>query len=129
MASSAPNKQQIGRASAILVDSSEVAGTSLDLNRAWGSRPTADVSFTKGSLTNVILRAYVSIDGSTWVQLYDESGAGVAWERTWTASTEAAITFPNLAGWKFFRLSAEGTGTATSSLCDYQYRYLRRGSQ
>lgn len=128
MASSAPNKQQIGRASAVLT-TGEVAAASLDLNRAYASVVTAEASFTIGSLTNVILRAYGSVDGTNWFPIYDFSGAGVLWERTWTGSLDGLFTFPSLAGWKFFRMSAQGTGTVTSSLLDLTYRYLRRGSQ
>lgn len=128
MASSAPNKSFIGRAAAILVDGSEVAGAAFDLNRAWGSQVTVDLSFTKGSLTNMIARFYVSMDGVTYDPLYDAAGA-IEFVETLTANGERAYVLPNLSGWKFFRVSAEGTGTATGSSCEFVYRYLKRGSQ
>ena len=125
MASSSPNKAYIGRAAAVLT-TAEVAGTSLDLNTTYASTVTVDVDFTLGSLTNVILRFYASMDGVTWKQVV--SGGTVLTE-TLTASATQAFAMPHLSGWKFFRASAQGTGTVTSSSCDFTYRYLVQGSQ
>lgn len=125
MASSAPNKAWIGRAAAVLT-TAEVAGTSLDLNTTYASTVSVDVDFTLGSLTNVVLRFYASMDGSTWKQIVS---AGSVLSETLTASATQAFSMPHLAGWKFFRATAQGTGTVTSSSCDFTYRYLQQGSQ
>lgn len=126
MASSAPNKAFVGRTAAILT-TGEVAGNAFDLNNAWSSTVTVDASFTIGSLTNVILKAYASTDGVTYDPVTDYSGA--AWSRTETASVERCYSIPAMPGWKFFRMTAQGTGTLTSSTLNYTYRYLNRGSQ
>ena len=65
MASSAPNKAFLGRTAAILT-TGEVAGNAFDLNNAHEACVTVDLSFTIGSLTNVIVRFYVSMDGTTY---------------------------------------------------------------
>jgi len=125
MASSAPNKAFVGRSAAILT-TGEVAGASFDLNNAHESAVTVDLSFTLGSLTNVIVRFYASTDGVTFDPI--ASPATVVTE-TLTASAERCYVLPSLAGWKFFRATAQGTGTVTSSSCAFSYRYLNRGSQ
>lgn len=125
MASSAPNKAQVGRAAAILT-TSEVAGAALDLNNAHESAVTVDLSFTIGSLTNITVRFYASMDGTT----YDPIAVnGAVISETLSASAERCYVLPSLAGWKFFRPSVQGSGTVTSSTCNYSYRYLNRGSQ
>lgn len=126
MASSAPNKAMIGRAAAILT-TGEVAGAAFDLNNSWGSHVSVDLSFTIGSLTNIIVKAYASMDGTTYDPITDYSGA--AWSRTETASVERCYSIPAVPGWKFFRVTVQGTGTVTSSTCTFTYRYLNRGSQ
>jgi hypothetical protein len=125
MASSAPNKATVGRSAAILT-TGEVAGATFDLNNAWGSQVTVDLSFTIGSLTNVVVRFYASMDGTTFDPISD--GVTVMSE-TLTASTERCYVMPPLSGWKNFRVSLQGTGTTTSSTANFTYRYLRRGSQ
>ncbi len=125
MASSGPNKAFIARAAAVLT-TSEVAGASLDLNTTYASTATVDVDFTLGSLTNVILRFYASMDGVTWKQIV--TGGSVLSE-TLTATASQAFSMPHLSGWKFLRASAQGTGTVTSSSCDITYRYLAQGTQ
>lgn len=125
MASSAPNKSTVGRSAAILT-TGEVAGATLDLNNAWGSQVTVDLGFTIGSLTNVIVRFYASIDGTTFDPISD--GSTILTE-TLTASAERCYVVPALPGWKNFRVSLQGTGTTTSSTANFTYRYLRRGSQ
>jgi len=126
MASSAPNKATVGRSAAILT-TSEVAGATLDLNNAWGSQVTVDLSFTIGSLTNVIVRFYASMDGTTFDPI--AVNGGTLMSETLTASAERCYVVPPLVGWKNFRVSLHGTGTATSSTANFSYRYLRRGSQ
>lgn len=126
MASSAPNKGFLGRTAAVLT-TSEVAGNAFDLNNAHESTVTVDFSFTLGSLTNVVVRAYASTDGVTFDPVTDYSGA--QWTRTETASVERCYAIPAMPGWKNFRLSVQGTGTVTSSSAAFTYRYLNRGSQ
>jgi hypothetical protein len=126
MANSSPNKAFNARAAAILT-TGEVAASAMDLNDAWGSRVTCFLDFTLGSLTNVIVRFYASMDGTTYCPVTADTGA-VATE-TITATATRAYTLGNLAGWKFFRASVQGTGTVTSSSATLTYRYLRRGSQ
>ena len=125
MASSAPNKALTGRAAAVLT-TAEVAGNSLDLNTTYASQVTVDLSFTLGSLTNVIVRFYVSMDGTTFVPI---NVAGALVTETLTANATRAYSMPHLSGWKFFRASAQGTGTVTSSSCSFTYRYLAQGTQ
>lgn len=125
MASSAPNKATVGRSAAILT-TGEVAGATFDLNNAWGSQVTVDLSFTLGSLTNVVVRFYASMDGTTFDPI---SLGSTLMTETLTASTERCYVMPALPGWKNFRVSLQGTGTTTSSTANFTYRYLRRGSQ
>lgn len=125
MASSANNETFVARAAAILT-TGEVAGTSFDLNNAWGAKVAVQVDFTLGSLTNEVVRFYVSNDGTNFYTLYGPSGAVL----TQTLTASAAITIPVQAvGWKFLRVSCQGTGTVTSSSSTITLRYLRRGSQ
>lgn len=123
-ASASPNRALVGRAAAILT-TGEVAGASLILNEAWGSELMVDLDFTLGSLTNVVLRFYASMDGTTWVPITD-AGAAVSQTLTATATKGIHIKAP---GYRYFRMSAQGTGTVTSSSLAFTYRYLRRGSQ
>jgi hypothetical protein len=125
MASSAPNGSLVGRAAAILT-TGEVAGAALDLNRTWGGHAVVDLSFTIGSLTNVIVRFYASLDGVTYKPI--AVNAAVIAE-TLTASAERAYVLPNMGGWKYLRVSVQGTGTVTSSSCAFTYRFQKRGSQ
>lgn len=125
MASSAPNRVLLARASVVLT-TGEVAATRFDLNEAWGSRVTVDLDFTLGMLTNVIVRFYGSMDGTTYKPI--APGSAVMTE-TITANATRAYIIDGLVGWKFFRVSLQGTGTVTNSLAAVSYRYLRRGSQ
>jgi hypothetical protein len=126
MASSAPNKSAVGRAAAILT-TGEVAGAAFDLNNAWGSSITVDLSFTIGSLTNVTNRFYVSMDGTTYDPIAVNGGTTMS--EALTASAERCYIIPQIAGWKYFRVTMQGSGTTTSSTANFTYRYLRRGSQ
>lgn len=125
MASSFPNGSSPGRTAAILT-TGEVAATALDLNRAHGAQCTVDLSFTIGSLTNIVVRFYVSMDGTTYDPVY-VNGATIV--ETLTASAERCYVMPPLAGWKYFRASVQGTGTVTSSSANLTYRFLKSGSQ
>jgi hypothetical protein len=126
MASSAPNRSAVARAAAILT-TGEVAGSAFDLNNAFNSQVTVDLSFTIGSLTNVIVRFYASMDGVTYDPIVVNGGTIMT--ETLTASAERCYVVPALSGWKQFRISLQGTGTTTSSTANATYRYLRRGSQ
>ncbi len=125
MASSAPNKSKVGRAAAILT-TAEVAATALDLNDSFGANVSVDLSFTLGSLTNVIVKFYASSDGVTYKPI---AIGGVVMTETLTASAERCYVLPSLAGWKYFRASVQGTGTVTGSSATITYRYQKRGSQ
>ena len=126
MASSAPNKQLAARAAAILTNT-EVAATALDLNKTWSSLVSVDLSFTIGSLTNVIVKFYASPDGTTYKQIAVNGGTLMA--ETLTASGERCYAVPPLPGWKYFRVTVTGTGTLTSSSATITYRYLAAGTQ
>lgn len=119
-------KSMVGRASAVLT-TGEVAGNALHLwNNVHDSQVTVDLSFTIGSLTNVTVKFYASMDGTTYDQI-NVNGSNL--QEVLTASSERCYVMPPLSGWKYFRVSVQGSGTVTSSLCDYTYRWLRRGSQ
>jgi hypothetical protein len=118
-------KSQVGRAAAILT-TSEVAGAALDLAQVHDSHVTVDLSFTIGSLTNVVVRFYASMDGTTYDPIYNGTTAVT---ETITASGERAYVLPRLSGWKKMRVSVQGTGTVTSSSAAFTYRWLRKGSQ
>lgn len=115
------NKEVVARVAAILT-TSEVAAATLDLNKTSG-KVSVEFDFTVGSLTNVILRWYVSKDGSTWVPVEDFAGAV---SKTLTATAARALVI-DCAGWKNFRVSAQGTGTVTSSSLTLNYRYRVHG--
>lgn len=115
----ANNKSQVGRAAAILT-TGEVAGARINLDRVKDSTVTVDLSFTLGSLTNVVVRFYTSMDGTT----YDPIAINAALiTETITADAERCYVLPNLAGWKWMRVSVQGTGTVTGSSCAFTYRY------
>jgi hypothetical protein len=120
------DRHQAARASAILTGA-EVAASTLDLTKVHDSRVTVTAAFTVGSLTNCIIRAYASQDGSTWDLAYDSNGNACV--VTLTASDTISIALPCLSGYKFARVTAVGTGTATSSLLALTYNWLRKGSQ
>lgn len=128
MASSAPNRMLVARAAAILT-TGEVAAAGLDLNEAWSADVAVQADFTLGSLTNVVLRFYASVDGATWYQVYAGTSVLAALTATLTANGTITVPVPALGGFKFFRATAQGTGTVTSSSLTLTYRYLRRGSQ
>lgn len=127
MASAAPNRNMVARAAAILT-TGEVAASSLDLNDAFDSKLTVEISFTLGSLTNGIFRFYASKDGTTFEPLEVGYDGTATVSRTYTGDQDIVIPV-NAQGWKFFRVSVQGTGTVTSSSATVTYRWLRRGTQ
>lgn len=118
------SKSMVARQAAILT-TGEVAASRLDLDKTAGAELSLQLDFTLGSLTNVILKGYVSMDGSTWYEHRAPTGAAI----TQTLTANATIAIPVVAkGWKFFRASVQGTGTVTSSSATLRYRYRRRGA-
>lgn len=126
MASSASNKQFVARSAAILT-TGEVAASAFDLNKSWGSTVTVDLDFTKGSLTDVTIRFYASIDGTTYKPI--AVNGGTLMTEALSANATRCYVVPSLAGWKFFRVSLQGSGTTTSSSATVSYRYLAVGTQ
>lgn len=125
MATNSPNRSTVSRAAAILT-TGEVAGASIDLNETFNSSLSLQVDFTLGSLTNVTVRQYVSMNGSTWYEHRTNAGVTTAV----VLSANSTINIPvHAPGWKFFRPSVQGSGTVTSSSATLTHRYLRRGSQ
>jgi hypothetical protein len=117
---------KVGRASAVLT-TGEVAGSALDLDLCKNKQVIVDLSFTLGSLTNITARFYGSMDGTTYDLLAELAVPGTS-TVVLTASTERMYVMSPLPGVKWFRVSVQGSGTVTSSLCDFTYRYDRRGS-
>lgn len=109
----------VGRAAAILTNS-EVLGAALDMQTvACNGLVTVDLDFTIGSLTNIIVRFYGSSDGVTYKPLADGNGL-ITETLTASATRMYALSLP---GVRYFKASVEGTGTLTSSTCNYTYRY------
>ncbi|HEX5076795.1 MAG TPA: hypothetical protein VFW03_26545 [Gemmatimonadaceae bacterium] len=119
-------KSKVGRASAVLT-TGEVAGAALDLDQAKDKQVVVDLSFTIGMLTNVTARFYGSVDGTTYDLLGHLAVPGTA-SVVLTADTEKMFIMPALPGIKWFRVSVQGSGTVTNSLCQFTYRYDKRGS-
>jgi hypothetical protein len=110
-----------GRAAAILTNL-EVKGTTLDLQTTTADgRVTVDLSFTIGSLTNMIVVFYGSADDITWDPLHN--GVALLTE-TLTATAERMYTI-STAGIRYFTVGVTGTDTLTSSSCAFTYRYNR----
>jgi hypothetical protein len=122
MASSNGLANHVARAAAILT-TGEVAGTIFDLTNALEQDVTVQIAFTQGSLTNGIFRFYVSMDNSTFVPLYGPSAAALT--QTYTADTTSVIPI-KANGWRYLRVSVQGTGTVTSSSATVTIRYLKR---
>jgi hypothetical protein len=118
------NQKMTARASAVLT-TGEVAATAMDIAVTDQSQLCVRADFTVGLLTNVIIRCYVSEDGTTYDLLYGEGGA--AYIVTLTATDTVAMPIPNLSGYKFFRVTAQGTGTVTNSLLALTYKWNKRG--
>jgi hypothetical protein len=114
----------VGRASAVLT-TGEVAGAALPLERVKDKRVTVSFNFTQGSLTNGIIRFYVSRDNSTYFPLYL---GGTAMTETLTADGTRCYALPPMNGWKWFRATLQGTGTVTSSAGAFSYFWEKLGS-
>jgi hypothetical protein len=129
MSGSNLNRNLVARASAVLT-TAEVAATVIDLNDMSPAGLALWFDFTIGSLTNVILRVYVATDlaPTTWIPLLDVP-AGTAVAATLTASATGAIALPPAPGFKWMRVTAQGTGTVTGSLLALTWYYLRRGAR
>lgn len=125
MANGSANKSFVVRASAILT-TGEVAGNVFDLNNAHESRVSVAIDFTVGSLTNCTFRYYVSKDGVTYYPL--ETAAGGVVSHVPTVDTTKAVLIDGC-GWKFLKVSAQGSGTLTNSLAALSIYYLQAGSQ
>lgn len=117
----------VGRAAAVLT-TGEVAATTLNLltEKPHDAEVAVQISFTIGSLTNCAFRFYASVDGTNFDLIYV---GGTASTITMTASDDICVVMPPLSGYKYFRASAQGSGTVTSSSATITYRWLRRGSQ
>ena len=119
------DRHQIGRASLVLTNA-EVAAASLDLTKCHDGKFTCTAGFTIGTLTNVILRTYVSQDGTTWDLAYNASGLAAVVTLTATDTISIQVDQP---GYLFARVTAEGTGAVGGSLLVLTYNWLRKGSQ
>lgn len=118
------NRATIARAAAILT-TGEVAAAAVQLQNTHGAEVSVAIDFTLGSLTNCTFRFYGSVDGTNWDRLFV---GGTASNVVLTASDDIAVLL-SAPGYKFFRASAQGSGTTTSSSATITYRWLRRGSQ
>lgn len=95
------------RAAAILTNGA-VASNSVRVPATGTQKVMLYIVFTKGSLTNVLIQPQVSYDGTTW---FDHTDPGLA-----TLTADGNKAFPvDVTGAKLFRVTAQGTGTATSS--------------
>lgn len=95
------------RAAAILTNAA-VATTTQPVMISPNQQIMLYITFTVGSLTNVLVQPQVSIDGTNWFNLADPG------LQTITATGKYAVPC-NCAGAKLFRATATGTGTLTSS--------------
>ncbi len=106
------------RAAAILT-TSEVRTTAFDMANTLDGGITIDMSFTKGSLDNVIMIVYGSADDVTYKPMY----AGVtAMTETLTANGERLYVIKP-SGVRYVKVGVQGTGTVTSSSCTIAIRY------
>jgi hypothetical protein len=119
----AMNKSAPGRTAAILT-TAEVSGTTFSIDKAARAEFSLDFTFTIGSLTNVVLRFYASMDGTNWDVVSDIAG-NVSY--TVTASVDRAFPF-KVPGYTNFKASVQGTGTVTSSSAAFAHRYRDLGA-
>lgn len=108
----------VGRAAAILTTSA-VASNTVQVGNTSDGNVLVYADFTKGSLTNVIINPQVSDDGTNW---YDLTTPGAL---TLTADGAKAFSCP-CGGAKYFRCTATGTGTVTSSSLALKFGYTDR---
>ena len=105
------------RAAAILT-SSYVAGTVIE-NAQKFNQLVLNLAFTVGSLTDAQIKVEASVDGTNYYQVQEEvNTAGVItfvpliYKLT---ATSSVVTKPVSINAKYIKISAIGTGTATSS--------------
>jgi hypothetical protein len=105
------------RAAAILT-SSYVAGTILE-NCHLFNKLALNINFTKGELTNSIIKIEGSLDGTTYRTLTVDvftAGANTPVARNYTLTASlAGMLVPFDIATKYIKISAIGTGTATDS--------------
>ncbi len=128
MPATTPYRSSVGRASLVLTNA-EVFSTALDMLDVEAGEVSVQADFTVGMLTNVILRLVVSADDITYYDLCAPVAAIARATCTPTADGVLAIPVPKLAGWRYFKVGATGTGTVTDSLLALTYRYLKRGQE
>lgn len=104
--------------SAAILTSSYVAGTVLENCQKFNAL-ILNIDFTKGSLTDCQIKIETSTDGTTYRQLHSDSiTAGVNSPAALVykfAADAACSTTPLVIATKYIKISAIGTGTATSS--------------
>jgi len=77
------------------------------------------INFTKGSLTNALVKVYTSQDGTNWHAMSDitySAGVGTVSPIVLTLTASAAFTFQHEINTKFIKVGVQGTGTVTNSL-------------
>src|SRR5689334_20734999 len=105
--------------SAAILTNAYVAGTVLDECQNYNQLIVL-VDFTKGSLTSMEIKVEFSFDGSTYYQeTFQSISAGTATEtngvHTMGSTGKYRISVPILD--RYIKISANGTGTVTSSSC------------
>lgn len=106
------------RESSVLTNS-YVSGAVID-SVQFNNQVVLYVSFTKGSLTSLELKAEFSHDGTTYYQetfatITGGTETDVLGEHTMTTSGNYRLAFPIKD--KYIKISVKGTGTVTNSLC------------
>lgn len=112
-------KKSLTVRSAAVLTGSAVNATAFSLDRTIASKCSVSISFTIGSLDLGTFAFYVSSDDSTYVPFMLPTGdTAVNFDATGTVSV--TVDAP---GWKYLRVTALGTGTATSSSATIVVRY------
>ena len=122
MSSPYANRSLVLRSAAILTTGA-VNSTAFLLNRALNSTVSVDVRFTVGSLTNCTFAFLVSTDDVTYVPLDPGASGTVSWVPTASLNRSITIRAP---GWTYLRVSAQGSGTVTSSSATITARWTTR---
>lgn len=111
---------ELAARSAAVLTNSAVAAKVMNVFDIPEGIVSVEVSFTLGSLTNGIFNPQVSMDSSTWFDLSDPGAL--------TLTATGTKAFPCVCkGWKFFRVTATGTGTVTSSSATINYHWQKAG--
>lgn len=107
----------VARASAVLTTSA-VAAATLPVQNTVDGTVMVDIDFTLGSLTSATFTPQVSDDGVTnWRNITDPGALG-------PLVASGQFSFPVICkGKKYFRVTAIGVGTVTSSLAAITYRW------